>query len=285
MSSEPTSSTPALNFYDIEMRPPIEETACSPNPTKTRLALNFKNIPYKTTWVALPSVPDLRQSLGIPAGRKFADGTDFHTLPIIHDPSTKTYVGDSLDIAIYLDQTYPSEGVALFPAQPPQLNYTFQDVFGILIPLSDMSEEAKQEKYVAYAEFNRHVDAAFTTHTLLAVQRMPFHPATEKLSKAEFCRRAGKTSWDEFMISDEVRAQLKSSFKGTLGELAKVFTRNTSGPFVLGGRACYADLIVGGWLRMFNVCLPEDEWEELKSWHGGVFGQLWDALQEYMSIK
>ncbi|KAL4957103.1 hypothetical protein BDW69DRAFT_52525 [Aspergillus filifer] len=280
-----TAATPTLTFYDIQMRPPLQETACSPNPTKSRLALNYKAVPYKTQWVALPSIADLRQSLHIPAGRKFADGTDFYTLPIVHDPSTDTYVGDSLDIAIYLDKTYPSEGAALFPSNPPRLDFEYEDKFGILVPLSGISEVAKQEKYLAYAEFNRHADAAFTMHTMLCVERMPFHPDSEKISKAEFCRRAGKKNWDEFATNSEMRAGLMVSLQSTLGDLARLFSRDTGGPFIMGARVCYADFIVGGWLRMFRVCMPANEWEELKGWHDGVFGKLYEALEMYLAIE
>ncbi|KAL4937052.1 hypothetical protein BDV06DRAFT_227331 [Aspergillus oleicola] len=280
-----TAATPTLTFYDIQMRPPLQETACSPNPSKTRLALNFKDVPYETNWVALPSIADLRQSLHIPAGRKFADGTDFYTLPIVYDPSTDTYVGDSLDIAIYLDKTYPAEGAALFPSNPPQLDFVYDDKYGILVPLSDISEVAKQERYLAYAEFNRHADAAFTMHVQLCAERLPFHPDTEKISKAEFCRRAGKKSWDEFVVPAEMRAGLMASFQSMLGDLARLYTRDTTGPFILGARVCYADFIVGGWLRMFRVCLPENEWGEVKGWQGGVFGKLYEALETYLTIE
>lgn len=48
---------------------------------------------------------------------------------------------------------------------------------------------------------------------------------------------------------------------------------------ILGDKPCYADFIVGGWLRMFSVCLPREEWEEVSGWHGGVFGKLFDGLR------
>jgi glutathione S-transferase len=53
-----------------------------------------------------------------------------------------------------------------------------------------------------------------------------------------------------------------------------------SGPFLEGERANYADLIVGAWLNMLSLLMPEDEWKEFRTWHGGVFARLHDALQE-----
>ena len=78
---------------------------------------------------------------------------------------------------------------------------------------------------------------------------------------------------------------MKGAFKDMLGDLAQLFLRDKTGPFLLGQKATYADLIVGGWLRMSRVTLPASEWEELKGWHGGVFGQFHDALDKYAEVK
>jgi len=278
----PTTSTlpSPIVFYDISMRPPMEKNCCSPNPWKTRLALNFKGLPYSTSWVALPDIGKVRSSLKLPPCRKFADGTDFYTLPIIEDPATGSFVGDSFDIAAYLQNTYPNSGAGdLFP--PQTIDYVFTHELAPLVPLSDCRESG----YPEYAKFNVNVDAAFTAHVQLAVQGFPFDPATAEASKAEFIRRAGVTRWEDFALVGEEREKLKDSFRNTLGGLAKLFLRDTSGPFLLGPRASYADFIIGAWLRMFRVTLPESEWQEVRSWHGGLFGQLHDSLEVYAEVK
>ena len=119
----------------------------------------------------------------------------------------------------------------------------------------------------------------------MTVQCFPFDPATEEISKAEFARRVGVSSWDDFTLAGEARRKVIDSFRDTLGGLAKVFLKDTSGPFILGTRASYADIIVGGWLRLMRAALPSSEWEELRSWHGGLFGQLHDALEVYAEVK
>ncbi|OJD30937.1 glutathione s-transferase [Diplodia corticola] len=269
-----------IAFYDIAQRPPVEKNACAPNPWKSRLALNFKALPYTTTWVPLPDVAKVRNSLKVPACRKFADGTDFLTLPIIEDPATESSVGDSFDIAVYLQKTYPDSGAGdLFP--PQTIDYVFTPDAAILVPLSDCSESDFPE----YAKFNANVDAAFSAHVPLSVQGFPFDPATAEASKAEFVRRAGVSSWDDFALAGEVRAKMMESFRNTLGGLGKLFERDAGGPFLLGAKACYADLIVGAWLRMMRATLPESEWEELRSWHGGLYGRLHDALEVYAEMK
>ncbi|CRG87653.1 hypothetical protein PISL3812_04673 [Talaromyces islandicus] len=263
-----------ITFYDISMRPPTEVHCCSPNPWKTRYALNFKHVSYSTSWVPLPNISKVRRGLDLPATRKFADGSDFYTLPIISDPSTNAVVGDSFDIAIYLQKTYPNSGAGNL--LPPQiLDFTYSPNQAIAVPLSDRTAVGFEE----YARFNINVDAAFTAHTLLMVHGLPFDPATADQTKAEFLQRAGMSNWAELEVRGAAREQLLSSFRDALAELARLYKREPGGPFVLGAQPSYADCIVGGWLRMASVCLPADEWEQLRGWHGGVFGRLHDVLQ------
>ncbi|AQZ14656.1 hypothetical protein BZL39_H00300 [Zygosaccharomyces parabailii] len=259
-----------------------KKNCCSPNPWKTRQALNFKGLPYSTSWVALPDITKVRKGLKVPPCRKFADGTDFFTLPIIEDPATGWLVGDSFDIAVYLQKTYPNAGAGdLFP--PQTLDYVFKHGLASLVPLSECSDS----DYPEYAKFNVNVDAAFTAHVELSVQGFPFDPATveAEISKEEFVRRAGARCWEDFALVGEQREKVKDSFRNMLGDLAKLFLRDTSGPFLLSARASYTDFIVGAWLRMMSVTLPESEWKEVRSWHNGLFGQLCDALQVFSEVK
>ncbi|GLA38074.1 hypothetical protein AnigIFM63309_005072 [Aspergillus niger] len=282
MATTTTTSdpTPTMTYYDIAMRPPVTRNAAAVNPWKARLALNFKNAPYSTTWVKLPEVSKVRRSLNLPACRKFADGSDFCTLPILSDPTTNSLIGDSFDIALYLQKTYPASGGGdLFP--PQNLDYELKEELKVLVPLSERNDI----EYADYARFNNNVDAAFSVHTMLMVQKMPFDPETAEESKAEFVRRAGLKSWDDFTLEGEKREQVLASFREMLKDLARMFERDPSGPFLLGERPSYADFIVGGWLRMSRVTLPSTEWEQLREWHGGVFGRLHDALDVYAEVK
>ena len=150
-----------------------------------------------------------------------------------------------------------------------------------MVPLSECNES----QYPEYARFNTSVDAAFSAHAQLSVQCFPFDPATAEISRAEFARRAGVKSWDDFTLVGEAREKVKDSFRETLGGLGKLFSKDSSGPFILGTKVCYGDLIVGGWLRMFRATLSENEWKELRSWHDGLFGRLFDALEAYAEMK
>jgi len=268
MSSAPLKP---LKFYDIAFRAPRKETNTAPNPWKARLALNFKALPYVTTWVPLPDVEKVRRNLQVPACRKFGDGSDYYTLPVLEDTNTGDKLGDSFDIAVYLQKTYPDSGLDLFPEQ--KLDYVFTPDQASPIPITDVRGGEHDE----YARFNMSVDEVFTAHVILMVNGMLLEPAGEQV----FVKRAGVDSFDAFACVGEQREQVLVSFENSLEGLANVFKKDESGPFILGMKASYADLIVGGWLRMSNRSLPSAEWNALRGWHGGVFGQLHDALDKY----
>ncbi|TFK18967.1 hypothetical protein FA15DRAFT_230908 [Coprinopsis marcescibilis] len=250
-------------FYDI-MSGTEPYCTFAPNPCKIRYALNFKRVHYKTEWVDLPDVPSVREKLGLAANRTHWDGSPFHTLPAIKDLSTGETIGDSFDIALYLDKQGPGAG-QLFP--PATIGLT--------------------------KAFNKYVDALFTNNVvILCLHGMPMNPATAEQTKATFLWRTQKKSWEEFDIAPEDRVKALESFKTVLGEFAITYSvgvdKSTGGggPF-LDGRAIptYADLIVGGWLGYMSASLPGQEWDEVKTWHDGLWGRIYEALEKYAEIK
>ncbi|KAG6002631.1 hypothetical protein E4U21_002937 [Claviceps maximensis] len=301
------SPTPLLTLYDIASQPPVQKTCFAPNPWKARFALNFKALAYKTTWVPLPDIPHLRKRLRLAPARFFADGTPYHTLPILHDPSaapspsadditdTGLLLGDSFDIATHLESEYPLSGAgSLFPPPRDVLDFpsprdaeTDADsnpTKDFLIPLSDVRHHPAPIHQ--YALFNKHIDALFTSYVSLAAYTMPLEPHTADAARAEFLRRAGLSSWEDFKLVGPPRETMMLAFRDALGrDLAPLLQRDDTGPFVLGPRASYADCIVGAWLRMMERCLPEGEWREMRTWHGGVLGRLHDALDQYADVK
>ncbi|THU75114.1 hypothetical protein K435DRAFT_881599, partial [Dendrothele bispora CBS 962.96] len=221
-------------------------------------ALNFKGVHYKTEWVDLPDVPSVRKGLGVDPVRKHQDGSPFYTLPIIKDPSTGELVGDTFDIALYLDKTYPNSGPG--PLFPPS-------TIGL------------------HAAFNAQVDALFSPFAILCGHGIRFNPETAEKSKAEFLRRAGKENWDDLTVRGEDRKRTLKAFEAELGNLAKFYNLEKDGPFLAGTDATYADFIVGGWLRFVKETVPESEWEQVRTWHDGLWGNLHQALEKYAEAK
>ncbi|KAM0799761.1 hypothetical protein BDR22DRAFT_806841 [Usnea florida] len=260
-----------MTFYDIASGPPLRPFA--PNPWKARYALNFTNTPYRTSWTPLPDVPTLRTKLGVRACRKHADGTDFLTLPILYDPPASsssssseqegTFIGDSFDIAVYLHNKHTSSPSGGTP---------------VLFPPNTLA---------LHRAFNAHVDKLFSTHGVpLAMHYMPLDPASAEHSRTEFARRAGVPRWGDLELrrGSEERREKVRAFERALGEgLAVWFVRRDEGPFLEGGRAMYADMVVGGWLKMMSECLPE--WGEVRGWEGGLWGRLYDGLEEWAGAE
>ncbi|KAF7536863.1 hypothetical protein G7054_g4166 [Neopestalotiopsis clavispora] len=240
-------------FYDIVSGPPRRTYA--PNPWKTRYAMNFKGVDYRTAWVELPEVTRTRKELGVPPSRYHADGSPFYTLPMIQDLSTGKFVGDTFDIAVYLDQQYPDKPT--------------------LIP---------SRSTAVFKAFNKQMDALFTATVALWGQGLPFNPENAEEAKAEFSRRANGLPFEEMTVKGEARRQLLDQCKEKLGELAELF-REPEESFLEGAEATYADFIIGGWVTTMSICLPDDDWTEMRSWHSGRWAKLHAGLQKYANVK
>jgi glutathione S-transferase len=267
-----TGTSDPIRFFDIASAPPVRTYA--PNPWKTRYAtnlapkkieyqpnilryaLNAKALPYTTEWVELPDVKAIRLKYGVAPVRKLPNDEDFYTLPMIYDPSTDAWIGDSFDIAVYLDRQYPDSGVRLFP------------------PGSEG----------VHRVFNAHVDALFTRHVVLCFGGLPFNPETAEMTKAEFCRRFKVDNYDDFNVKGEARVQIIQAFEADMDEFSKLWKFDES-PFLEREKMSYADLIVGGWLAMMKECLIEEEWERLCQWSGGRWGRLHKAMERWADMK
>ncbi|KAJ5652873.1 hypothetical protein N7507_010299 [Penicillium longicatenatum] len=275
-----SGDTPAMVFYDIAFRPPYESTPAAPNPWKARYALNLKGVPYKTQWVQMPDIANVRQKVGAPACRKFADGTDYYTLPMLTDSTTNSVLGDSFDIALYLQKQYPESGTGdLFPTQ--KLDFKYEHDTAFLVPLSEREEGEHGE----YVRFNRSVDSVFTAHVMLMAPGMQFDPAYAEEIHAMFAKRAGVEKLEPIVFGAEDRAKMTVSLRDSLAGLVKVLNRNETGPFILGHQATYADCIVGGWLRMMKMTLPASEWEEVMGWYDGALGRFYLRLEQFAEVK
>ncbi|MCJ1307762.1 hypothetical protein MMC25_001410 [Agyrium rufum] len=255
----PSDGATTLTFYDIGSIPG-KHRCFAPNPWKTRFALNFKQIPYKTEWIDLPDIVNIRKSLGPVPNRTLPNGEDFYTLPIIkHDTNNTTesgeqetvIVGDSFDIAVYLDQAFPSSSLS-----GP----------GELIPPGTLG---------LTKALNLQADAVFTPFAQLT--DIPLNPATAEQTKQSWADRFGVSSFDNFEIKAPRRREILEECKLNAGDFAKIFLKREEGPWLDGKRGpMYADFVIGAWLVMLMRTCPE--WEEILGWHDGVWKGLFEAL-------
>ncbi|SPQ17713.1 46bd918e-409e-48af-ae05-e6bd14e18b28 [Thermothielavioides terrestris] len=280
MDAPANGNSPTITFYDIILDPAAYPM--SPNPWKTRYALNFAGVPYRTTWVPLNAIAATRSALGLPAIRKHADGSDFPTLPIIRDP-----LGTTPDKEAEDDAAAAGENEA---HQPPP---------------SGAAADADAGTVALHRAFNALVDELFTRYGApLAGTYMPFDPRTAAADKAAMLVRfpgGAAARWEDLEIppGSEARRGMLREFEDALEQkLGSCFgagagagrgcgdgeERRAAGPFMGGrGSPMYADFIVGGWLQFMRGCLPE--WEEMRDkWSGGKWGRLFDALEEWAQV-
>ncbi|KAI0169884.1 putative glutathione S-transferase [Hypoxylon sp. FL1284] len=102
-------------LFDLPSKPPCR--TWSYNPWKTRLALNFKGLPYKTEWVEYPDIKTKVQD-HVPAPD---DG--IYTIPTVIMPDG-TWLMDSWTIADALEEKYPEPSLRLSSPYIPRLRET-----------------------------------------------------------------------------------------------------------------------------------------------------------------
>ena len=104
-------------------------------------------------------------------------GSDYYTLPMLQTPDGQV-LGDTFDIALYLDETYPTSGAGrLFP---DNLKGTGLDYETPCPPIAHVPVTTNEGKpHPEYARFNWHVDTTFTSHVILVAYYMPFKSDTK----------------------------------------------------------------------------------------------------------
>lgn len=280
------NTTQPIVFYDIASSQPHHTFA--PNPWKTRYALNHKKFPYKTKPIDLPDIASERQKLNVPANRTLPDGSPYHTLPLIHDPATNAFVGDSFEIALHLDRRPQTPEEAATSSRSPPL--------------------FRPGTVGLTAAFNSRVDELFTKYVALSSAKMPFPEESKARIQSIFAARFGLKDMAALALSPEARENMFVEFEHALGELAKAYRHvggTTDGVWRAGGTAegqaqrdgraqgvggpwldgdegegpVYADFVVGGWLAMMARCMEERDWERVRGWQGGLWGRIHDALE------
>ncbi|VDB89212.1 unnamed protein product [Peniophora sp. CBMAI 1063] len=137
-----------ITFYDLRFKSGI---AGSPNAWKTRFTLNYKGIPFKTTYINFVDLKPTFQEKGIPPSQG-----DAYTVPAIYDPTTGQTVSDSARIAEYLDSQYP-DTPSVYPPSTRDAQIAFEKnvrtpfaftIFPlILMELYDLVEDKDREYF------------------------------------------------------------------------------------------------------------------------------------------
>ena len=216
----------------------------------------MKGIPYKTEWVEFPDIEPLCKKLGIPPTSKKADGSDFYTLPAIHDPSTGVYISDSVLIAEYLEKTYP-DAPQVFPHHTLALQAAFTAAFA---------------------------------NNLSALWNFIVPAASEKLSprSQEYFRRTREKSFgkalEDITPKGEAAVAEWARFRDGLGNVDVWYAKNGGkGPFLLGETPSWGDIIVASYLKWTRAVWGDDseQWKDISSWNNGRWAAIIEGLKKY----
>ncbi|KAF8587651.1 hypothetical protein K439DRAFT_1630524 [Ramaria rubella] len=259
------SSDSIITLYDVPSNCNVK--AWSPNMWKARYVLNFKGVPYKTTWLEYPEIePTMRDIGAAPTGVK-PDGSPFYTLPVIVDPSRRTpsggptIVSESFLIAEYLDEAYPTPG-PLFPAGTKALQKLFYDHFfpTALMPVLP----------ILLPEMLGHVNE----------RSRPYWRRTRELRLGavleEICPKDSE-KWDKAW--EDVQKGMK--------EIALLLDKNgfDSNGLVMGQHLTFADLTIAAFLETIFIVNPEEWHAKVKVWDGGRWERLRERCAAWRSIQ
>ncbi|CDO68535.1 hypothetical protein BN946_scf184998.g32 [Trametes cinnabarina] len=251
-----------LVFYDIPGD--VEGTAWSPNTWRIRYTLNYKQLPYTTTWVEYPSIASTCQSLGVPPTSAWPSGAPMYTLPALHDPSTATSLSGSLAIALYLDREYP-----------------------------DTPHVIPDGTAALHAAFDAAFTDAVSPHMQMLVMSVMVRERRLHEESMAYYRKAREWQWggsmDEWAPpgTDARRAHwrgLQEAF-GTV----KTWLDPIGGDgrrFVTGDRPAFADFVVAGRLMWMKKILGQnsDEWKAVEAWHHGRWARLLGDMERYARV-
>lgn len=224
--------------------------------TISRYTLNLKGIPFKTEWVEFPDIEPLCKKLSISPTSKKANGSDYYTLPAIHDPSTGVYISDSILIAEYLEKTYPDT-----PQVFPHHTLTLQAAF----------------------------TAAFVNN-LSALWNFIVPTAFEKLSprSQEYFRRTREKSLrktlEDLAPKGEAAVVEWAQFRDGLGKANAWYVKNGGqGPYLLGETQSWGDIIVASYFKWMRVVWGDDsqQWKDISFWNNGRWAAISEGLKKY----
>ncbi|THH07917.1 hypothetical protein EW145_g3058 [Phellinidium pouzarii] len=224
-----------------------------------RLILNYKRLPYKTSWVEFPELDRTMRSIGAPVTSTRSDGRSVYTLPVIVDPlrspSAPVVLSNPSIISEYLEINYPAR--PLFPDGSKALQTLFvhylHEVFSkpllpIMIPLS--------------------------------AQKLP------ERSQAHFFAHGQKLH--EPYPSGPQREQAWIAIRDNFNFLASVLDKNSGddGDSVLvsGKELTYADFALCSIMIWIERLSPQEGWPRIKTWNGGRWSRLMERCRAFMDV-
>ncbi|KAL8849422.1 MAG: hypothetical protein Q9221_005594 [Calogaya cf. arnoldii] len=257
-----------ITLYDIACKPP---TRCwSFNPWKTRLILNYKNIPYNTHWLEIPAIAPHLTALSIPPNppNNSALLSAPYTLPTIRIPASHShsnsnrsnnknpnsdtvtedkYIMDSTLIAHELENRYPNPPLPSNTPKQTAIETLWPQIMQILGP-------------AILPNVTRLINPASRDH-FIRTREEAFGVKIKDFDHPDVMEKAWR----------DVRPVVE--------EMAGVLKEN-GGPFVEGEVVSYADFVVVG-IMVFLERAGAGAVERFRE-VDGAFGRLWEACEVWM---
>ena len=207
-----------VTLFDLPSKKTTPYTCWSPNVWKTRLVLNYKNVPYTTAWLEHDRIESTLSALGIPPNQPKPTGPppSRYTLPAVQLPDGSTAM-DSAVIAPEIEKRYPEPSLHLDNGLHEQasaiLGQLAFPLLGVLYPR--IFRDILIDSVVPWWRAKREATLGCTIEEFEAA-------------------KGGEPAW-------------KAAEPG-IAAMQKFLTENKrdEGPFILGSQVCYADFIVAG---------------------------------------
>ncbi|KAI6913899.1 hypothetical protein D0869_11220 [Hortaea werneckii] len=199
----------------------------SPNPWKSRLALNFKGVPFETEWVEYADLEPKFKALGIPPNPegpyKFTD----YTSPAVRF-ADGTYVMDSQAIAEKLEALYPEPSFHLDTGLHDEAAAIMQELMWSLFPdlLHLLPKGILSERSAVWFAEDR---------------KRRFGISLDDLAAA----KGGEVAWE---AAQPHMAALKTFLTSK---------KKDEGPFIMGSTPSYGDLIIIALFQSLDVVKKE----------------------------
>ena len=155
MAAQPA---PEIVLYDLAC---TKNICFSPTVWRIRLILNYKQIPYTTTFLEFQDIEPTLSALGIPPNPTPPTTTTAtapkrnYTVPAIHHLPTNTHLMDSAPIAAFLETTYPSPPLAPSTPQTTHIEAQLRAIAGPVLYKSLVPRELLLLAPAAQAYFRR----------------------------------------------------------------------------------------------------------------------------------
>jgi len=216
--------------------------------------LNYKDLPFVTVWIEYSEISTVLKPIGAKPLRH-PNGSYAYTVPTLSDPNTGSLITDSIEIASYLERTYPEKPI--FPNNSEGLINAFDSAYlGLLMP---------------------------GVKFIIGRSAEILSPDSAKFFMDARCR-AFNLTWDELTSEGQKReaewALLEKGYS-TVYE----WYQKSNGKWVMGDTFSYADIIVACCLLWYKRVLREDEWARISSWNGGKWAQLLTDVEKECNFK